>query len=44
MSDLMNELMSDKGLCKTAPATPGLLKTLVAVIQFLHHLSYVGYN
>ena len=25
ITDLINELMSDKGDCRTAPATPGLL-------------------
>ena len=24
---LMNESMNDKGVCRTTPATPGLLKT-----------------
>ena len=24
--DSMNQLISDKGVCRTAPATPGLLK------------------
>ena len=27
LNELMNELMSDKGDCRTAPATPGLLHT-----------------
>ena len=34
----MNELMSDKGDCRTAPATPGLLKielfTLITSVDF----------
>ena len=27
MTDLINQLMSDRGVCRTAPATPGLLNT-----------------
>ena len=26
MTELMNELMNDEAVCRTAPATPGLLK------------------
>ena len=29
MTDLMSELINDKGVCRTAPATPGLLNTTV---------------
>ena len=31
MSDLMNELMSDKGVCRTAPATTSLLNNVPTV-------------
>ena len=27
LNELINELMNYKGVCRTAPATPGLLKT-----------------
>ena len=30
MTELMNRLMNDGGDCRTAPATPGLLKKLPA--------------
>ena len=37
--DLVNELMNDKGVCKTAPATPGLLKTISKnTLSFLDQL------
>ena len=29
MNDFMNYLMNDKGVCRTAPATPGLLKIII---------------
>ena len=31
---LMNELMSDEGVCRTAPATPGLLNTHKPIVIF----------
>ena len=42
----MNELMSDKGVCSTAPATPGLLnkknkKLKKMYIHFTYALFYV---
>ena len=33
MSDLMNQSMSDGGDCRTAPATPGLLKEMAPVLN-----------
>ena len=32
--DLVNQLMSDKGACRTAPATPGLLNILHSLRNF----------
>ena len=45
----MNELMSDKGVCTTAPATPGLLNTEVAMeihapLIFKYHLIHLKNN
>ena len=34
--DLMNDLISDKGLCRTAPDTPGLLKTSNIQTKYIH--------
>ena len=40
ISHLMNELDSNKGVCRTAPATPGLLKSCGAnaglLVQRIH--------
>ena len=33
----MNDLMSDKGVCRTAPATPGLL-IIMPTANFFHIL------
>ena len=33
MNESVNQLISDKGVCRTAPATPGLLITEVFVEQ-----------
>ena len=30
MSELVDELINDKGVCRTAPATPGLLNLLIS--------------
>ena len=35
MGDLISELINDEGVCRTAPATPGLLN--IRVTQSLNH-------
>ena len=37
MTDLTNELINNKCVCRTAPATPGLLKRLHPVDTILPH-------
>ena len=31
MTNSMNESMNDRGVCRTAPATPGLLNTKIYI-------------
>ena len=35
MTDLVNYLTNNRDVCRTAPATPGLLKTLDKSIQII---------
>ena len=39
MTHSINELMSDKGVCRTAPATPGLLIMETEIPSKLFNLS-----
>ena len=34
MTELLNQLMSNGGDCRTAPATPGLLNNIIYNIRF----------
>ena len=38
LTELINQLMSDEAVCRTAPATPGLLKILL-MIESLQQVS-----
>ena len=37
VSELINKSMSDKGVCRTAPATPGLIITMYTVLTAKHY-------
>ena len=38
MTELMNQLIIDKGVCRTAPATPGLLIRQVCAVLWVYVL------
>ena len=53
MTQLRNELINDKGVCRTAPATPGLLKEVwgnehinfdndLGIRHFFYAIRYIG--
>ena len=45
VSQLMNEWMNDEGVCRTAPATPGLLNIEVAIVYLSRSChSYIQMN
>ena len=44
MTQLINELMSDEAVCRTAPATPGLLIMLRTNKLFAHFFQFISIN
>ena len=42
MSDLINELINDKAVYRTAPATPGLLKIYILASTLIHFSQILG--